>query len=110
VTVFGDVNPGGQIIASGNVVVLGALKGQVHAGSDGDDKAFVMALDLRPTQIRIGSHLCWSAPQRPGAPAGGPEMATVKGDEIVVEPYRPSRSENGSHAAKSRRPGPARSR
>ena len=55
VTVIGDVNPGAEIIASGSVIIWGKLKGVVHAGSEGDEKAVVCALDLMPTQLRIAS-------------------------------------------------------
>lgn len=51
--VVGDVNPGAELIAVGNVVVMGALRGIVHAGCNGDRNAFVTALRLNPTQLRI---------------------------------------------------------
>ena len=35
VVLLGDVNPGAQIKAKGNILVLGAIKGTVHAGCDG---------------------------------------------------------------------------
>lgn len=57
VTVFGDVNPGAQLVASGNIIVLGALKGLVHAGSEGDHSATVLAFDFQPNQLRIGRHI-----------------------------------------------------
>lgn len=53
VVVIGDVNPGGEIIASGNIIILGSLKGIVHAGCQGCDKAFVAALAMKPMQLRI---------------------------------------------------------
>src|ERR1041385_1851045 len=53
VVVLGDVNPGAQIIAEGNVIVWGRLRGMVHAGSKGNTKALICALDLSPTQLRI---------------------------------------------------------
>jgi septum site-determining protein MinC len=84
VTVFGDVNPGAQIVASGNVVVLGALKGQVHAGCEGDPKAFVLALDLQPTQVRIGTHIAQFDARRT---AGGTRIAVVRDEAIAIEPY-----------------------
>jgi len=55
VVVIGDANPGSEIIAGGNVIVLGALKGLVHAGCNGDDSCFVSALTFAPTQLRIAS-------------------------------------------------------
>lgn len=54
VVVIGDVNPGGEVIASGDVIVLGALRGMAHAGALGDESAVIIALDLEPTQLRIG--------------------------------------------------------
>ncbi|HEX6270700.1 MAG TPA: septum site-determining protein MinC [Anaerolineales bacterium] len=53
VVVLGDVNPGAEIIAEGSVLVWGRLRGMVHAGSKGNKKAIIGALDLSPTQLRI---------------------------------------------------------
>ncbi|HXD10823.1 MAG TPA: septum site-determining protein MinC [Anaerolineales bacterium] len=53
VVVLGDVNPGGEIIAEGSVIIWGRLRGMVHAGSKGNRKAVICALDLSPTQLRI---------------------------------------------------------
>lgn len=51
--VLGDVNPGAEIIAEGDVVVFGALRGLAHAGSAGDRAARIWALSIQPNQIRI---------------------------------------------------------
>ncbi|MDP6934871.1 MAG: septum site-determining protein MinC, partial [Myxococcota bacterium] len=56
VLVYGDVNAGAQVIAGGNVTVLGVLRGTAHAGSEGDEMAQIMALDLQAEQLRI-AHL-----------------------------------------------------
>lgn len=53
VLVFGNVNPGAQIIAGGSIDIRGACLGYVHAGAFGDKKAFIVADKLRPIQIRI---------------------------------------------------------
>jgi len=53
VVVMGDVNPGAEIISQGNIIVLGSLKGLVHAGCTGDCAAYIAALQLLPTQLRI---------------------------------------------------------
>lgn len=63
IVVVGDVNPGASVTAKGNIVILGCLKGTVYAGSDGNDKAFVVALDMNPMQIRIGNIIA-RAPDR----------------------------------------------
>src|SRR5512141_1601831 len=53
VVVLGDVNPGAEIVAEGNVIVWGRVRGMIHAGSKGNRKAVICALDLSPTQLRI---------------------------------------------------------
>nr|WP_306220199.1 septum site-determining protein MinC [Cohnella sp. WQ 127256] len=50
---LGDVNPGGTIKCSGDVYVLGALRGSVHAGVEGDVNAIIAASLMKPTQLRI---------------------------------------------------------
>ncbi|MFC5529280.1 septum site-determining protein MinC [Cohnella yongneupensis] len=50
---LGDVNPGGVIRCTGDVYILGALRGMVHAGSAGDEKAIIAASSMTPTQLRI---------------------------------------------------------
>lgn len=57
VVVLGDVNPGAEIVAEGNVIVWGRLRGMVHAGSKGNRKAVICALDLSPTQLRIADEV-----------------------------------------------------
>ena len=83
VIVIGDVNPGAEIIAGGDVVVWGRLRGTVHAGAGGDDGAIVCALALAPTQLRISSYIARS----PTGPLQNvmPEVASVQGGQIVVE-------------------------
>jgi septum site-determining protein MinC len=85
VTVIGDVNPGAEIIASGSVIIWGKLKGVVHAGAEGDEKAVVCALDLMPTQLRIAS-IAAIPPQRKGK--AQPETARIVGDEVVAEIWK----------------------
>jgi septum site-determining protein MinC len=57
VVVFGDVNPGAEIVAEGNVIIWGRMRGMVHAGSKGNKKAVICALDLSPTQLRIAEEV-----------------------------------------------------
>ncbi|MDD2694744.1 MAG: septum site-determining protein MinC [Anaerolineales bacterium] len=86
VVVIGDVNPGAEIIAGGNVVVWGRLRGLVHAGANGDEGAVVCALDLRPTQLRISDQIALS-PKRKGKPQ--PEIASLRNGAVVAEPWKP---------------------
>ncbi len=85
IVVIGDVNPGAEIIASGSVVVWGRLRGVVHAGAEGNDQAIVCALDMNPTQLRIGE-LIAVQPQRKGKKPQ-PEVARVKNGRVEVEPW-----------------------
>ena len=50
ITVIGDVNDGAEVFATGSIVVMGALRGLVHAGSDGSNNAVVSAVRLTPKQ------------------------------------------------------------
>lgn len=51
--IYGDVNPGAEVIAGGDVIILGTLSGTAIAGQRQDDKSIIFALDFRPTQIQI---------------------------------------------------------
>lgn len=84
--VFGDVNSGAEIVAGGDVVVMGTLRGVAHAGAYDETGGgrFIFAMSLKPTQLRIGSVISR------GSPEGGkvPEVARVDGNNIVVETYQ----------------------
>ncbi len=54
IVILGDVNAGAQVVSTGNVVILGKLLGNVYAGASGSEYSFVVALQMNPTQIRIG--------------------------------------------------------
>lgn len=49
----GDVNPGGTVAASGDIYVIGSLRGVAHAGANGREEAIVVASHMKPTQLRI---------------------------------------------------------
>jgi septum site-determining protein MinC len=50
---IGDVNPGGTLFCTGDIYVLGALRGMAHAGSAGRQDVVIAASLMRPTQLRI---------------------------------------------------------
>ena len=81
---FGDVNPGAEIRATGNIVVLGRLRGTAHAGI-GQDVGFILALRLEPQQLRIGRKVARSGEDMR---AVEPEIAFLTDDKIVVERYQ----------------------
>jgi septum site-determining protein MinC len=88
VTIIGDVNPGAEIVAGGNVIVWGRLRGVVHAGATGDENAVVCALDLSPTQLRIAGQIAVS-PERGGK--SHPEMAAIREGQLIAQTWKTKR-------------------
>ncbi|HPH97966.1 MAG TPA: septum site-determining protein MinC [Anaerolineaceae bacterium] len=84
VTVVGDVNAGAEVIAGGSVLIWGKLRGVVHAGAGGDEKAVVCAMELTPTQLRIASKVA-IPPKRKGKLL--PEMAFIQDGQVVAEEW-----------------------
>ena len=83
VVVVGDVNPGAEIVATGDVLVFGRLAGVAHAGAQGDEAARVYAIDLDPTQLRIATFIRADA-QKASVSQRVPEVALVRDNRIVV--------------------------
>ena len=82
IVLIGDVNPGAEVIARGDVVIWGKLRGMVHAGALGDPNAIVCALHLEPTQLRIANSIARMPERKKGKPA--PEMASMRDGRIEV--------------------------
>lgn len=96
VTLIGDVNPGARIISEGNIVVLGALKGNAHAGVSGNDNCFIFALDMSPIQLQIGQYYAKSPDKesvkkrlipkkKTDAEGYSPKIATAQEGTICIE-------------------------
>lgn len=92
IVIVGDVNPGAEIVAQNDIVVVGALRGNAHAGAGGETSALIVALAIEPKQLRIAGHLALPPPTEPQADRSRlvftSEVAYVEGDRIVIEPYR----------------------
>jgi septum site-determining protein MinC len=88
VVIIGDVNPGSEVIAGGDVIVWGRLRGIVHAGAGGDEQRCVCALDLSPTQLRIGNHIARPPEEKRRRRASQPERAFVSDGQLVAERWR----------------------
>lgn len=94
--VVGDVNPGVELIAGGDVIVTGALRGMAHAGAHGNDASVIWARPIASPQIRIGKAVA-------RAPEGkvmdtmrrnenfDAEMAHLEDDHIVIEIVKSSK-------------------
>ena len=83
---IGDVNPGGTIIAEGNIFVMGSLRGVAHAGFSGNKEAIIAASNMKPTQLRI-SDIMNRAPDHSFADEDNEmECAYIdKNEKIVVD-------------------------
>ena len=92
IVIIGDVNPGAKIIAKGNIVILGSLKGNAYAGAAGDESCFVTALDMDPVQIKIGNVIGRSADRGPWEAIRNrhrtmdPQIALDSKGNIMIEP------------------------
>ena len=93
IIIVGDVNQGATVTSKGNIIVLGALYGNVYAGAGGNENAFVLALELDPVQIRIADTIA-RAPDKVGKmlwkrekeKSKEPKIAFRSGDNIFIEP------------------------
>lgn len=82
--IMGDVNPGCELTAGGDILVIGSLCGTAAAGQPDNRDAIILALDFRPIQVKIGEVVA------AGLPAGGhgtPEFAHLEDGAIVVDDY-----------------------
>ncbi|MFN2339959.1 MAG: septum site-determining protein MinC [Halanaerobium sp.] len=84
VVIVGDVNPGAEVIAGGDIIVFGRLRGVVHAGAGGSKDSQVAALKLNPTQLRISSLIARS-PDNSDSSKLQAERAYIENDQIMVE-------------------------
>ena len=85
--IVGDVNPGAEIMAEGDITVWGSLRGIAHAGVGGNNEAEIRALNLQPIQIRIATAIA-RAPDRPRisyASGTGPETARIVEGKIRIQ-------------------------
>lgn len=77
IVIVGDINPGAEIVAEGNVIIWGRVRGMIHAGSKGDRSAFICALDLSANQLRIADEV--SATLKPQKDPR-PEIASINSE------------------------------
>lgn len=84
VVVIGDVNPGAEIEANGDVVIWGRLRGAVHAGANGNRGCVVCAIEFAPLALRIAGMELGALQKKRNYQ---PEMAAIKNDQIILEPW-----------------------
>ncbi|MEO0405781.1 MAG: septum site-determining protein MinC [Cyanobacteria bacterium P01_A01_bin.135] len=83
VIVLGDVNPGGTVVADGDVIVWGTLRGVAQAGAAGNRKCRIMALRMEATQLRIADAVARSPETPPDEYCPEVAHATASGIRIV---------------------------
>lgn len=77
IIIYGDVNPGGEVIAKGDVCVVGILRGVVET----EENARVFALSMQPSQIRIGKAISYNKKNE----NVGAAVAIAENGEIILE-------------------------
>lgn len=84
--IMGDLNPGAEAIAGGDIIVLGTLMGTAVAGQPDNEDAIIMAIDFRPTQVQIGG---LAGAGNPNSQGNGkiPEFAKIDNNKIVILDY-----------------------
>lgn len=88
VFVLGDVNPSAEIVAAGDIIIWGTLRGNVHAGADGDSEAKIIAMEIHSGQIRIADKLMEKIvkdKRKRGEKV--PELVKIENREIIVKRY-----------------------
>lgn len=82
VIILGDINPSGIVIADGDIIIWGRLRGVAHAGASGNRESLIMALQMQPTQLRIADAVA-RAPEK--SPTNFyPEVAHITSEGIRI--------------------------
>lgn len=87
IVVVGDVNPGAQLIAGGDIIIWGKLQGSAHAGALGDSGAIVGALVMQPSSLRIADTQLIHSGADKRRPRG-PLMARLRADGIEIAAWQ----------------------
>lgn len=66
ITILGDVNPGAEVVAGGNIIIMGTCAGSIHAGAGHKPESFVIAIGFKQAQICIADQKLYDVRNRPG--------------------------------------------
>lgn len=89
IIILGDVYPGSAVISAKNIIILGGLYGEAYAGGNGQEGAFVAALEMEPERIKVGDFKYKPATKQSKwgiRPKVQPKIACVKNNKVVFEP------------------------
>lgn len=84
IVIIGDVNPGAEVVAEGNILVWGKLRGVAQAGCENDVTCEICAIVMEPTQLRIGN--MFSLPGKRKS-RGIPEKCVVQNGGLLILPW-----------------------
>lgn len=84
IVIFGDVNPGAEVIADGNIIIWGKLRGVAYAGYEGNTSCEICSLKMEASQLRIGNIISLPGKRKSGST---PERCIVKNEELVIVPW-----------------------
>jgi septum formation inhibitor MinC len=89
VVVMADVNPGSEIIADGDILVFGSLRGFAHAGANGDIQATIVAQNFETPRLQIGPYVGVDPKpkKRTKSKSSNPRIAYVRRRSVYVAPY-----------------------
>lgn len=93
IVIFGDVNTGCAVVSDKDIIILGGLYGEAHAGANGDSNHFVLALDVNCERLKIGNYRLrketdksfWPVKQKVSS-----KIAVVEDDAVVLKPFTKS--------------------
>ncbi len=89
VVVLGDVSHGARIVAGGNVLVMGVMRGDIWAGKDGDEESVIISSFFKPSQLRISdTFLVLNDELIEQLQQGLPTVAYYKNSSVFLEDYK----------------------
>ena len=89
IVVLGDVYPGCAVISAKNIIILGGLYGEAYAGGNGQEGAYVVALEMEPERLKIGDFKYKANTKQTKwgiRPKVQPKIAYIKNSKMVFEP------------------------
>ncbi len=88
VVIIGNVEKGATVIASKDIIIIGSLLGEAHAGVADGESNFVCALKFEPEKCRIGN-IRYSKPKEKGLFSNKnkyvPQIAYIKDNKIQLD-------------------------
>ncbi len=85
ITILGDIHQGAEVVAGGNILVMGNCSGFIQSGAGGDVNSCILAMSIYDAHLRIADYTLIVPGRRP---PGGPVIAHIKENMIKIEPYK----------------------